>query len=122
MHEMGVAQQIADIVQASLPDHLKNSKVERIHLNVGELSGIVIDSLQFCFELAVKGTVLEESELCIKKISLKERCLSCGHTWEPEYQLFVCEKCQGKATGIIAGTELDVTAIDVEETEQKTAE
>jgi hydrogenase nickel incorporation protein HypA/HybF len=48
-------------------DRLPDVAVSCVRLEVGELSGAVPDSLQFCFELATEGTTLQGASLEITR-------------------------------------------------------
>ena len=48
MHELGVAQEILDIVRRYVPD-TEAARVRDVRVRVGELAGVVADSLEFCF-------------------------------------------------------------------------
>ena len=67
MHEMTIAVSIVDIVcKKALKENA--TKINRVVLEVGELSGIMTEALEFGFEAAAKNTLVEGSQLVIKKI------------------------------------------------------
>ena len=113
MHEMGIAMQIIEIATASIPENMAHARVERINLKVGKLSAIVADSLRFCFEVAVKDTALEGTELAIEEIPVVAKCRSCEAEWTIESPVFVCRRCQGGQKEILSGRELDIESIEV---------
>ena len=55
MHELSVAQGILDLVQHYVPEG-QAPDVRAVTVRVGALSGIVADSLEFCFSAIVAGT------------------------------------------------------------------
>ncbi|NEP83423.1 MAG: hydrogenase maturation nickel metallochaperone HypA, partial [Okeania sp. SIO3B3] len=55
MHELGITQNIVAIVAENAQD----KTVKRVTLEIGELSAIMSDALEFCFDICSKGTVLE---------------------------------------------------------------
>jgi hydrogenase nickel incorporation protein HypA/HybF len=71
MHEMTIAMNIVDIV-CQKADEEKAVKVNSVDLVIGELSGVMIDSLEFCFEAACKNTIADGAELNIYKINAEE--------------------------------------------------
>jgi len=113
MHEMGVALQIVEIAAASIPKHLENVRVARVNLRVGKLAAIVPQSLQFCFSVAVQGTVLEGAELVIEELPVVARCRDCGHQWTIAAAAFTCEKCSSGSLEMISGRELDIESIEI---------
>ncbi len=68
MHEMGIAMQIVEIAAASIPEHLKNSKVKGVYLKIGKLSSVVPDSLRFCFDIVSKDSAIAGAALYIEEI------------------------------------------------------
>ena len=113
MHEMGVAMQIIEIATASIPQHMAQSRVERVNLKVGKLSAIVADSLRFCFEVAAKDTALEGAELAIDEIPVMAKCNACGVEWTVEAAVFLCNQCQSGQIEILSGRELDIESIEI---------
>lgn len=116
MHEMGIALEIAKIAQESVPDNLKNARVQIVNLKIGKLAAVVPESLKFCFEVAAKDTPLEGAELHIEEIPVTARCKECGASWTAEQPNFICEKCESGAVELLTGRELDIVSIEVEET------
>lgn len=115
MHEMGIALEMIKIVMDSIPAHLKNPKVEKINLKVGKLAAVVPDSLDFCFQVASKGTPVEGALLHIEEIPVVVLCRECGHKWTAINPVFICEKCDSGTVELISGRELDIVSIEVEE-------
>ncbi|MGH4024630.1 MAG: hydrogenase maturation nickel metallochaperone HypA, partial [Pseudonocardiaceae bacterium] len=59
MHEMAITQSVVDAVSTRMGD----AQVRRICLEIGKLSGVVADSVRFCFDLVTAGTILEGAAL-----------------------------------------------------------
>lgn len=59
MHELAITEGIVATVTEKLPD----KKITLVRLEIGALSGIVADSVRFCFDLVAEGTPLEGAEL-----------------------------------------------------------
>lgn len=115
MHEMGVAQQMINIAIASIPKEIVNPKVETINLKVGKLAAVVEDSLQFCFEILSKDTMLEGAKLVIEHVPVKVRCKDCNNVWEVDGAVFSCPSCKVGAVEVISGRELEIVSIEIEE-------
>jgi hydrogenase nickel incorporation protein HypA/HybF len=112
VHELGIAQAI---VQAADSEARKADakRVTRVVLDVGALSGVVSDSLAFCFPMACKGTLCEDAELRIEPVEARGWCQSCDAEFAMGELLDNCPKCGGFATELRAGQELTVRTIDV---------
>lgn len=113
MHEMGIALQIIEIAEASIPAELRNPRVEKINLKVGKLTAIVPESLHFCFEVAARETRLAGAVLNIEEIPILARCNDCNFEWTVEAPVFTCRRCDSRAIELLSGRELDIDSIEV---------
>ncbi|MFF8293307.1 hydrogenase maturation nickel metallochaperone HypA [Streptomyces sp. NPDC016309] len=111
MHEMSVALSVVDQVEQAARSRGARG-VQHVHLEIGELAGVVSDSLRFCFGLACAGTVLEGAELVTRSVPGSARCAPCGRTWDtgmpPD---MLCPHCRAAATELVAGRELRITEV-----------
>lgn len=113
MHEMSIAMNIVEIVSTTVQkNHAK--KVNSIDLEIGELAGILVDSLTFCFDAACKGTIAEGAVLNINEIKALGKCLDCDNEFPVEMYFAICSKCGGAAVDIIQGKELAIKSINVD--------
>ena len=115
MHEMGVAMQIIEIAQASIPADLSDARVARINLKVGKLSAIVPDSLRFCFEVVARETPMAGAELHIEEIPVQARCNACRHDWTIDQPAFACPACDSGDITLLSGRELDIESLELAE-------
>ena len=88
--------------------------VKEIDIEVGQLSGVVIDALDFCMEAAVKDTLMEGAKWNLIDIPGRGRCRSCSHEFEIRDLLTVCPECQAPSPEVYQGKELRVKSILVE--------
>lgn len=109
MHELGIPQNIVAIAA----EHAKGAKVQRVTLEVGKLSAIMPDAIQFCFDVCCKGTVLEGATLEIIEISGLARCRKCGGDVPLEQPFGVC-RCGSVELDLIAGEELKIKEMEVD--------
>jgi hydrogenase nickel incorporation protein HypA/HybF len=112
MHELSVAQDILEIVRQYVPRD-QEQEVRRIRLRVGTLSGIVPDSLEFCFAAIVSDTPLAKATLSIERVPTRTDCPDCGNSSVVENPVFICEACGSAAVRVISGTELQVLEIEL---------
>lgn len=112
MHELSIAQAIVGVADSE-GRKAKATRVARVVVDVGDLSGVVADSLAFCFPMACDGTLLEGAELCIERIEARGWCRDCDQEFAMRELLDTCPRCDGFASEIRAGQELKVRTIDV---------
>ncbi|MFE0462884.1 hydrogenase maturation nickel metallochaperone HypA [Kitasatospora sp. NPDC058965] len=111
MHEMSVALAVVEQVAEAARRH-RAGGVERVVLRVGELAGVVPDSLAFCFELACAATVLENAELVTEWLPGRARCHACGHDWATGLPpQLACPDCGSADTELLGGRELEIGAV-----------
>ncbi len=112
MHEMGLAQNIYDIVLKTAEQN-GVGKVLRINVRAGQLRGIVPEQLQFCFGFVAKeSTMIEGAELVIETLPIKGKCKSCSHEFMVEEYRFVCPECEHEDIDVLQGMELLVSNIE----------
>jgi hydrogenase nickel incorporation protein HypA/HybF len=114
MHEMGIAMQILGIVQQSLPPG-EALRVKAIHLTIGKLTAIVPSSLTFCMNVVTKDTAADGAEIVFNEVPVKLMCEKCGAETEVSAPPFVCGKCGSDNVEVVAGREMVIDSIEVEE-------
>ncbi|RMG38296.1 MAG: hydrogenase maturation nickel metallochaperone HypA [Methanobacteriota archaeon] len=114
MHEMSIAQNIIDIVNETLREY-PNSRVEKVVVDVGVLTAVVPESLEFCYSAITAGTPLENSVLEIHHIPLRIKCNSCQKESSLDSFIFVCPSCGSSELTELSGRELNIRHIEVEE-------
>ncbi|MCU0373415.1 MAG: hydrogenase maturation nickel metallochaperone HypA [Ignavibacteria bacterium] len=113
MHELSVAQNIVEILNENVARY-EYSRVKTVLLEIGEYSGIIPDSLIFCFDSIKSDTPFENAELKIRNIPFKIYCNACKSETGNNFGMRICEKCGGNDTEIISGMELKITDVLIE--------
>ena len=92
------------------------SRILKVHLKIGRLSGIITDSLMFAFEaMKHEHPLLLSAEIVINEIPLVYECNECNHTFETEDIYFPdCPKCKSCNLNIISGEEQHIENVEVE--------
>jgi hydrogenase nickel incorporation protein HypA/HybF len=105
------------IVDAALEEAQKRQvRVSAVHLRLGALSGVVKDALLFSYEIACQDTPLERSRLIIEDVPVIVFCPQCNaQRTLPSVQMFTCPECGMPTGSIIQGKELEVFALEVED-------
>jgi hydrogenase nickel incorporation protein HypA/HybF len=114
MHELGIAQNILEIVQQSVTKE-QAPAVRWIRIRVGQLSGVVPDSLEFCFQAIVSDTPMQRAGLAIEQMPTVFRCKKCGYRFQVNDLEYLCQECKSPDLEILSGRELDIIEIELEE-------
>jgi hydrogenase nickel incorporation protein HypA/HybF len=110
MHELSITQSVVEICE----QNAGGRRVLAVILELGELSGIVPDSVEFCFEACTRGTLLEGARLIIDRVAPKGLCRDCGVEFPVSAYYDACPACGGFTVELLRGEELRVKELEVE--------
>jgi hydrogenase nickel incorporation protein HypA/HybF len=108
MHELGITQNIVAIAT----EHAQGNQVKKVTIEIGKLSAIMPDAVQFCFSVCSAGTLLENAILEIIEISGKGKCRQCGAEITLEVPFGLCE-CGSVELDLISGQELKIKEMEI---------
>lgn len=111
MHELSIIQHIIDIANEELCCQGVGRKVECVDLEIGELAGVEIDSLEFLWSAAISETPLEGAACHIHRIPGTAFCTSCEVTFPIKNVFDPCPKCNTHWIHIRGGEELRIKSI-----------
>ncbi len=109
MHELGITQNIVAIAA----EHAHGAKVRRISLEIGQLTAIMPDAIEFCFDVCAQGTPLEGATLEIIRVPGRGQCQACGQQMPLEQPFGVCD-CGCTQLTILQGEELTIKELETE--------
>ena len=112
MHEVSLMESALEAAER----HAKGQNATRIHaitLNVGALSGVVPDALEFAFEAVTKGTMAEGATLTVITIPLACYCAGCDLEFEAEDITAACPTCGEWSPDVRRGQELHLASLEV---------
>mgnify|MGYP000976309152 CR=1 FL=1 len=110
MHELSLAQSIIGIVENNVPLE-KQNKIQKVQLQIGVLSGIEIDALNFSYDILKEDTEFSKSILEIEMISGEGSCNECLHTFEYNSYGTACPHCGSYNINILSGREMKIKGI-----------
>ena len=113
MHELSIAQSIMQIV-LSEAEKAKARRVTKVTLKIGDLAGVVPDSISFCFELLSRSTIAENAALTIEKVPVRGHCPQCEKEFVIEENLYFCSTCGNTKIELTSGRELLVERLEIE--------
>lgn len=109
MHELGITQNIVAIAL----EHCGGQRVKRVTLEIGKLAAILPDSVQFCFDICCRGTLLEGAQLEIIEIPGLARCRQCGAEIPLDLPFGICD-CGSTDLELLQGEELKIKELETE--------
>jgi len=108
MHELAITESVVEAVTQRLP----GAKVTTIRLEIGALSGVVADSVRFCFDVVSEGTSLEGASLEITEPAASCRCRACGTEFAPDGPILLCA-CGSADVAVLSGQDLRIVSVEV---------
>ena len=110
MHELSLARSIVRTCEA----HAEGMPVVRVTVDLGALSCVMPEALEYCYGFVCKGTLLEGSVLRIERIPARARCRNCGVEAPFAGVHELCD-CGGRAWDVVSGEELKVRELELGE-------
>jgi hydrogenase nickel incorporation protein HypA/HybF len=114
MHELPVTQNLLDLAL----EHAQRAgggRITALDLVIGDLSGIVDDSVRFYWAFIAADTPAAGSELRFRRVALELHCRSCAQTFTPAGEDFRCPGCGDGDVSVISGREFYLESIDLEQ-------
>jgi hydrogenase nickel incorporation protein HypA/HybF len=113
MHEMTIVTGILNIVEEQA--RAAGARViNSIEVEIGELAGVEVDALNFCFEAARKNTLASDADLIILHVEGLGHCLQCEKDVPVTYPVALCPGCGLPVFDVKQGRELRVKSINVD--------
>ena len=114
MHEMSLVQGLLGQLHELAREHDKE-KVISVCMEIGPLSGVVIDSFQFGFDSLAKDDALtRDASLIIESPSATYRCFGCGMEIEAEQRPDYCPNCSETLFSPEGGDDLILRQVEME--------
>ncbi len=114
MHELSIATSVLEAVSKEA-ERRPGARIVKVGLRIGEVAGVDCDALSFGWEVITKDTEWDGIRLEIEHIPRRQRCTSCGHEFAASDFMTVCPKCSELMTITIAGDELDIAYLEVDD-------
>lgn len=113
MHEMSLAEGIRGIVEDTAQAQ-GFTRVKAVVIEVGQLSSVEVESLKFCFDVVMRGTVADGARLDIETVPGVGWCMPCGKSVPIAALYDACPECGSYQVQATGGTEMRVVALDVD--------
>ena len=117
MHELAVTQEIVRAVEEEMEKLPAGTRLVKVSLLIGQLTGYVPASIEFCYGALTEQGSLEGSRLSIEYRRGRLRCESCGGEFSLDEPYFLCPDCGGRDLTVLTGKEFLLTGLEVEEPE-----
>ena len=118
MHELSVAYHLVQTASEAAR-RAGAARVTCLRVRIGVLSCVHPDALEFCYELAAKGTPVEGARLVIEEVPVEVYCPRCRRQLPLKtIQKFCCPQCGRPTADVRRGKELELASIEIPSSHQ----
>ena len=119
MHELGIVFHIIRTVEdVAKENHV--ARIQRVTLQLGEVSGVVESYLQDCWKwAAAKSEILPGAALTVEQIPAITLCEDCGQQYPTVPHGRTCPHCQSPHTHLLQGNEMMIKEVEAVEPAEK---
>ncbi len=113
MHEMSLCESIL----LTLEDNSEKqdyTKVKKVWLEIGKLSGVEIESMRFCFDVVVKDSIADNAVLKIIETPGQAWCMACSKNVAVNELFAACPDCGSYQLQVTGGKEMKIKQLEVE--------
>lgn len=113
MHEMDLARSVVDAITTEAARQ-SFTTVQKVVLEVGALSCVDPHALEFGFDAATRGTLVEGAALEILSPPGQAQCFGCGQTVSLARKGDACPSCGSYQLVVSGGEELKIKSLEVQ--------
>ncbi len=112
MHEMSLAEGVLQLIEDAARKQ-EFEKVTAVWLEIGQLSGVEVEAMSFCFDVVTRDSIADGARLEIIALPGTGWCMKCAMT-VPMAEVFgECPQCGGHQMQVTGGTEMRVKELEV---------
>lgn len=110
MHELGIVYEVIKVVDNFVKAN-DIRKVEKIVLEIGQLSQAIPRFIEECFPAAVDDTLYADTKLEIIVLPANAECRNCNEVYNIVDNKKVCPKCSSEEFDLISGEEFNIKEV-----------
>jgi hydrogenase nickel incorporation protein HypA/HybF len=110
MHELGIVYEVIKIVDHFVVEN-QLTHVEKIVLEIGELSQAIPRFIEDCYPAAVSDTAYENTKLEIVMEPAEARCENCNAVYNLIKERKICPNCGHDAFNLLSGQTFNIKEI-----------
>lgn len=110
MHELGVVFEVVKTVE-NFATKNKLTKIDKVVLQIGELSSMIPKYVEACYPAAVDGSILQDTKLEIQILPGNCICKECNKVYNLLQNREGCPKCGHNKWELLSGKEFMIKEI-----------
>jgi hydrogenase nickel incorporation protein HypA/HybF len=112
MHEFGIME--SALATARQKTHAAGAtRIHRLKLRVGRLSGVVPEALRFAFDSLKQASPAAGAELEIEEVAAACWCADCAAEFETVSLSYECPRCHQLSGDLRRGRELELASLEI---------
>jgi hydrogenase nickel incorporation protein HypA/HybF len=112
MHEMSLAEGVVQLIEDAARDQAF-AKVTTVWLEIGQLSGVEVEAMKFCFDVVTRDGIADGARLEIIALPGTGWCMKCSKTVPMSEVFGECPECGSHQMQVTGGTEMRVKELEV---------
>jgi len=106
VHELSIAESIC----RSVAERIDRARIDEMVVQVGALSGVNRDSLEFCLGEAAQLCGMDLGRFSVETVAAQAEC-SCGARYEAAELMQPCPECGGYSRSFVGGEDVVVSRL-----------
>lgn len=112
MHEVGIVESALEVIRREARTH-RATRVTRVVMRVGAISGVDQEALRFAFEACTPHSIAAGASLEIESIPARAHCAACAEDFTIESGfIFQCPRCTAFSGDVRSGKELELARLE----------
>ena len=112
MHEMSLCEGVLQVLESeALSQGYK--QVKAVWLEIGNLSGVEIEAMKFCFDAVMRDSLADGALLNIIPVAGTAWCMPCSKTVVIQQRFDECPDCGSYQLQVTAGDEMKIKELEV---------
>jgi hydrogenase nickel incorporation protein HypA/HybF len=112
MHEMSLAEGVLQLIEDAARAQ-EFSRVTTVWLEIGQLSGVEVEAMKFCFDAVIRDSIADGARLEIIATPGTGWCMQCSQTVPMQEVFGECPQCGSHQMQVTGGTEMRVKELEV---------
>lgn len=113
MHEMSLCESILQVIESE-SSRQGFDRVKGLWLEIGDLSGVEIEAMKFCFDAIKQRSLAAGAQLNIISIPGRAWCMQCGDNVSVKRRFDACPDCGSYQLQVTGGEEMRIKELEVE--------
>ncbi|WP_096021191.1 hydrogenase maturation nickel metallochaperone HypA [Campylobacter lanienae] len=113
MHELAIVQELFKLCETNAMKH-KATRITKVEIEVGRLSGVEAHYLQSAFDAFKTDTICSQAKLIIHPKDITIQCNECGAQSILLENEFLCPKCGSNSLEVISGEDMYLMRLEMD--------